>query len=343
MSKSLPVQTVPNENKKNYLLSEMGLYRLLISFFILGVLFPALALCSKLAANNFSNFYYVVNQIPGMTSLLHHFPILDIGRNFPVLSEWSWHAQWNQRSFPQYILINGTFLGIVITKKREMLKYIQYFLAWLRDSTYQRPRRYIALISFVLVATFLLKINLGFWFPGIAGWTYADWKSRLHPMPPRGVEQSDKSHVEGRTFLHAAVLPHNARYLSQSGYVKGKAIFLHFQDGQILPGNFELLEMVYPEYVFGRSMNQDYLHGQFFRILQESLANRRAGKIFLLPISLSYPNHNTYMSLDYQLYPDPSQLQKISFWDLVIHISEDKNISIVSATQSLEIHGVKNF
>jgi hypothetical protein len=161
----------------------------------------------------------------------------------------------------------------------------------------------------------------------------------LPEFPDRG-EKVDPDSVP---FLYEAIVSDHARFLPEPGFIRGGAIFLHFRNGEVLPGNYELTEMVFPEYVFGREMDKISMRQSFFRIVKASLANRRTGRRFLLPESIAYPNHISYMKIDYRKYPPSQGLEKLSFWDLAISIDKDKQVKLVHANKLLEIRNAPDF
>ena len=297
-----------------------------------------MAVISKLAANDFKYYYFFIHFFPPLEKLITVYPFLDVGRNFSFLSDWSWHARWNQQSFPQYAVFNFIIFCIVIFDKKRIQDFLQKVVDWVNTNENTFPRRVIFTTVILVVSTFLLKLPMGFWFPGIGGWTYANWESKLLTERPELLDGGEKVEPDSFPFLRQAYISDHAQYLSESGFIKGKAIFLHFRGGKVLPGNYELTEMVFPEYVFGREMERIHMRQRFLQIVKASLEYRRLGRRFLLPESIAYPNHISYMNIDYRQYPPAQHLEKISFWDMVIFIDEENQVKPVQANKLLEIH-----
>jgi hypothetical protein len=147
----------------------------------------------------------------------------------------------------------------------------------------------------------------------------------------------DRVQLERAPFLETALVPEHATYLTQKGYLTGKAMFLHYRNGEVLPANYELTELVFPEYVFRERFQAISRPDVFFQIIKASLANRNANRRFLLPLSVAYPNHSVYMKIDYEKYPPAEYLERISFWELTVFVDDQRQVDIVRASKGFEI------
>jgi len=90
---------------------------------------------------------------------------------------------------------------------------------------------------------------------------------------------------------------------------------------------------VFPQFVFGRLYEEVSAPSVFWRLVKSSLAYRKENRRFLLPLSISYPNHAPYMRIDYRAYPPATTLEKVSFWKLTIYVDESRDIRVVRARE----------
>jgi hypothetical protein len=123
-----------------------------------------------------------------------------------------------------------------------------------------------------------------------------------------------------------------------SGYITGPAMFLHYSSGEVLPANYELTELVFPQYAFGQLYEEIENPHLFFDVVKAELDDRSKNRRFLLPLSIAYPNHTPYMPIDYSDYPPAEKLEKISFWTLTVFINEVRDVKIVDVTQELVVY-----
>jgi hypothetical protein len=202
-------------------------------------------------------------------------------------------------------------------------------LIWLHSDRYSREKRITVGIIATVVTVFHTNLFLGFWFSGIAGWHYSEVKSTI--------QSTNRPHLEvtHESFLYDAVRLDNAQYLSNQhhipGLLSGSAMFLHFNDGSIRAANYELVEVIFPWYLFGELYQETNNSAMFIDFVRHGLEDRRANRNFLAPLSISYPNHTPYMPINYENYPPPDNLQQISFWRIIIYIDQNKHAYITNA------------
>jgi hypothetical protein len=237
----------------------------------------------------------------------------------------------------RYSVLNMFLLALLFVFHRPTKHLLANFVSWLYVDDHHFARRVVFFAVFMVIFTFQTRAHLGFWYSGISGWTYADYQSGLQMDPPITPIDEKNLELQALPFLEKAVATQNAIYLPHKGYLTGKAMFLHFQGGEVLPANYELTDFVFPQRIFGVLYERVHEPQLFFEIVRSSLKNRRQNRQFLLPSSISYPNHAPYMRITYETYPPAASLDKISFWTLTIFINEAREVQIVSATEELII------
>jgi hypothetical protein len=194
-------------------------------------------------------------------------------------------------------------------------------------------RRVVMSVGIFIFSSMHLMFHAGFWFPGIGGWTYEKLKSKVQPSFENESVQSPVP-----DFLMGAVATDNARFLTSVGFITGKAIFLHYANGKILPANQELLGAIpFPQYIYGAVNDVERYDDAYKKSFAITLKNYSFNRKFILPLTLAYPNHAVYNSINYQTFPDPNLLRSISFWNLTLHIMDDRTVSIVAASKVKEL------
>lgn len=215
------------------------------------------------------------------------------------------------------LFLNAVVLVCSLVFRRGLRTWFDRLTAWLSLPEQVYGRKVIFSCGLFVSVSALLHFHAGFWYPGIAGWTYQTSRSQLVDVPAS--EKESKSTLPD--FLIRAVLRENAIYLPTGKQLTSDALFLHFSDGSVRPFNYGLLGgIVFPEYVFdGLRLNRKSI----VRTILTGLEYREKGKQFFLPESISYPTHSVYMPISYEGYPPPSSLKKISRWEITVAI--DKN------------------
>jgi hypothetical protein len=305
---------------------------------VLGTVFSLLMIVSKLAANDFYYLQEYRAALPLLHSVLTAVPPLDLQRSLPALADWSWHAPWDHKAWIGYAPVNATVLVLIIVYRNRTIALLDRSVAWLYRGRPLRPRAMVFGCAACLLISYQTKTHLGFFLPGIGGWHYRDQGPTVQDRLPEPVTSDDREVLAEHPFLDRALIRGHTRFLApRRGYIAADAMFLHFRDGDVLPANEELTDMVFPRYVFGPSRDQISRPREYFEIVQAALARRRTGRRFLLPIAVSYPNHIPYMSIDYTTYPSASSLERISFWQLWVEVGPDQRLVIVKANRKLVI------
>ncbi len=321
------------------------LYRLLVAATVFGILLQGSTLVLKPAANDFRVWTNFRDAEPARAAFFAEHPQLDLARAAPFLTRIAWHAPHETpflRVYARHAAFDAVVLVLLLVFRRRTVRALERFATWLREPRERRARRLVLAFSGVIVSCYLSLTSLGFFFPGIGGWTYSDWRGRLRaeldsagdPDPAGGRVPS----AEERAFLERAVAFENARFLPRAGYLSGPGMFLHYSDGSVLPASYELTEMVFPRYYFGGKNERVNDPDTFGRVLRSSLSNwRRYGGRFLLPASLAYPNHAVYAPIDYSEYPDPATLERVTFWHLTLSVDAERRAELVTALQHLSV------
>ena len=238
----------------------------------------------------------------------------------------------------QYLLENqagyalASIFTLILFRKR-ILCLLLRIEKWAILPNKKYARQATILLFLVLTGTYQSKAFLGFWFPGISGWTEVDLLTQTRRHPPTDLILEKPSH-----FVSQAIISEHARYLSVNGYLEGPAVFLHFSDASVRPANDELLGFVFPGYALNSSTYNDLqLNQACLRIIRHSLSERRSAKRFLLPETIAYPAHTPYMSISYCNYPDHEELIGVSWWRITVKIIGEKPPEVIGAQK---IHSI---
>lgn len=305
-----------------------------------GIILPLLTCFLKLCADNFLVWKRVKSKIPQVENLTDNYPILDIER-YEFLSAISWHHPYGLHVFEYYIrYASFAFLLLLILRfyKKRIKKYLSKIDFWLSEQNYSGTRKFIVITCCALFFSYVVKIPIGFYWPGVSGWTYQSKTSGLiEKLPPEVNQLEVVPDFIVNSINIDAFIPDNFR-----GFLKGKSMFLHFSDGQTLPFNYGLTGYVFPRYQFGKELKEYQNQDVLFATVKHGLEKSQKNTPYLLPESISYPRHSVYMHIDYSKYPPPDELQSISFWDVWIRISNNKKIHPVSATQQLTLKDNEN-
>jgi len=229
-------------------------------------------------------------------------------------------------------------LGLMLFRK-SVLILISKGVEWAQQEGYTKGRLVISLSFLFVVCTYLSKTFWGFWYPGIAGWTYANTKTTIRPLRS-DAEMAQPLKLDNAIVaaLEKCVIQRNAKSLPQDGELSGTAMLLHYKDGTVLPCNEELFGMVFVYHVV-RQLEEE----KTGEILKHSLKARRSGRRFLLPERIAYLPHTAYMPISYHDHPDPDLLTSLTTWKLTLRIRRDQiaPINIINAENigSIEFPG----
>jgi hypothetical protein len=199
-------------------------------------------------------------------------------------------------------------------------------------------RRLIFAFVVMILSTFLTRFHLAFWYPGIGGWDYRSVKSKglkiencedKPGQPPWLMKSIDTTFIDR--------IPAGIAY-------PGNAMLFHFGDGAILPANYDLLGVVFPNELLGdgfesgRTSLDKKLAAGVVRSMKQGLDIRRENYRNLLPMPWAYPAHAVFRDIDYTHYPSSENLQKISFWRLSVCLNPSRQIKIVDYKMTGELH-----
>ncbi|ASC70822.1 hypothetical protein XM38_017690 [Halomicronema hongdechloris C2206] len=256
--------------------------------------------------------------------------ILMIGMSIALGSR---HTSWYQK----YLVMNILYVALLFFFPRKTKQILTRLAEWvsIQDENFYPRKLIFGAILFVLI-TFQTKIFWGFWFSGIAGWTYENKHSQIR----EAVELPEASRaIPSDSFLYKSIKDENILFFQKSGYITGNAMFLHYSNGEIWPTNFELSGLVFPQYVFNlESLQEKTYQRSFLEIFSKNLALRKNGRAFLLPLEITYPVHTPYMQIDYTRTPDANLLGRISWWEIVVYADHEENtIKIVDAKELISI------
>jgi hypothetical protein len=195
----------------------------------------------------------------------------------------------------------------------------------------RRRRRLIQGLLALLVLIYCGKIHFGFFHHGIAGWVYPD-REYIFKEP-----QLNGS-TDFPSDLKSGLLPENVRYIPRAGYFTRKLMMLEFNDGSRRPTNYGVTSLVFDYILFGNEYEEIEQPQLFWKIYEWGYENHRRGRRFILPISIAYPNHAPYMSINYRDYPDVSQIRAITLWKLEVFADPKEGIlRPVSAEKLAEV------
>lgn len=321
--------------------SSRTLFRLLVGSSVLGVVLPLVTFLLKPAAEDFHLWRNWRDAEPERAAFFRDNPVLDLEQTLPFLADLSWHSPRETQFLGVYgphVVLNALVLVGLVLFRRRLLACLQPCSTWLSAPTDRRPRLLAFAFTAGVIFCYQTQSSLGFYFPGIGGWTYRDWRATLRPELEPDPAGGEAPSTEERAFLEQALAPENARYLPGPGYLTGKAMFLHYAGGEALPASYELIGMVFPHYYFGGKHQRVTDPETFGAMLRHSLASwRRTGGRFLLPNSIAYPNHSVYSPIDYSGYPDPETLEEVSFWRLSLRIDDELQVELVTAVEDLRV------
>lgn len=319
-----------------------ALYTVFVASAFLGIVLPVHANLHLLYADDFRGWARVLAEVPFAERVLRVAPALDL-RNVELdhftTVRWKSSRLGYLRYYTGYAAFNFLILCLLYLFRRRVRKWLDVAARWGAEPSCRYARVLVLTTVVVSGVSYQTKMYLGFWVPGISGWTY---QGRL-PAIRESISDSSLLQIEhwnGRSpeFLEAAVIGKNARAQRRSGYLTRTAMFLHYRGGQTLPANLGLLNLVFPQYVFGERLWPTEHERAFVEIIRASLDRLHNNRRFALPLSIAYPNHSVYMSVDYETYPRVGALDLISFWTLTIQIDSLGNTSVVGAKNELVLH-----
>jgi hypothetical protein len=267
-----------------------------------------------------------------------------IGILLPLYTVFSKHYIFGSGTFRYYggyTAFNVLALILLIRRRKWIEQKLSVCTDWLHEPSEVYARRVVFSTAVVIVLCYLTRAYIGFWFPGVAGWTEERTQSRMVETLPELPPEFSETTKQELADLNCTIIPDHARYLSQAGYIRGNAMLLHYTDGQRLPGNHELTNYVFPQYVFGTMYGAQRNSGVLAQSVKSTLEHRTRGRRFLLPQSIAYPNHSPYMPIDYRDYPPASELEQISLWQIVIFADPHGETKVVAAKREATVNVVR--
>lgn len=192
-------------------------------------------------------------------------------------------------------------LGLFLFRKhirRGMLAFLER--AALQNQ--QRLARRLVGFGVFLYTIYMLKLHVGFLHAGVPNWHYQ------HLRDPEPITERTAFPEE----LFAGFKTPNQE-IPTPYEISGFVYLLHYSDS-VLPFNLEVLGLTVPHELFD---NPEGLRS----ILQVRLEEFKNNKAFILPRNWSYGQHVIFQSIDYSNYPDFSELQGVSTWEVgaIVH------------------------
>lgn len=226
----------------------------------------------------------------------------------------------------RYAIFNALVLASLLIFRKQVAALAAQLADWTLQTDHRRQRKLIFWVLVMIVTTYQLKLHWGFWHKGVGGWTYQKRSSKMRPDTGAVASEGIPD------FVTQALAPDNVAYVDKSGVLDGHVMFLHFDDGQVLPANYELLNMSWAinMFSFPKGPTSD-LVPVFMNVIKHSLDQRRHGRRFLLPESIAYPNHMTFSHIDYTGYPGANQMTAVSIWKLTLRICPDRGLQVLDA------------
>lgn len=303
-------------------------YSRLLLFVIASLLWVCLVLVLKLSAERWATWHSL-----GFAEFFRRVHLPDPARYLRFLHRLAWmpSSDYVFLYFRQQMLLNVLVLAAVLLCRRRLTTLLSRLSQWLQYSGHRAAKYTVMTVVCLVAASLLFRTPTGFTAPGFWGWTYRDEVTTFKPTATINhakVERLAREHP----FLSQGIVSAHAQYLPAGGTVCGNASFLHFKDGEVLPWNYDLCNLVIPSTVMGQ-LDRSAERQTLVNLVKHSLDRRRAGKMFLLPLEWAMPNHSTYMPLSYREAPPAEQLTAISFWALTVHIDEQRHAHVVDAQQ----------
>ncbi len=296
----------------------------------MGTILPIVTCILKFSAENFKIWSRAKAEVKTLGNLVDAFPFLDLA-NYKFLSALSWHTTYGLHVFEYYIrYASFAFLLLALTFifSGKFHEWVDRFDEWANRSSHSNVRQLFKTAVLLMFFAYITKIPMAFFWPGVSGWTYLKKQSGIISeadtliVPDPNIPSFIKSSINQEARFDEGV----------NGYLKGKSLFLHFKNGEILPTNLGLTGYTFPRYIFGKEFEEYEKHKD---ILFTSMKHRLRNPYFLLPSSIAYPRHTIYMDIDYSDYPDADDIIGFSAWDVWVKIDGQNEILPVQANQSL--------
>lgn len=230
-----------------------------------------------------------------------------------------------------FLLILICFL---ILFKKKILIFLDKAIIWKNINNNQKARGIIFYSVLFLIFCFVTKSHLVVFFGGISGWDYED----LRPSISKNLVIESKE-LACKDYFSFALKSENVNYQKENGYLEDIGIFLHFGNGQVLPVNLGILNMVFP-YIQYPILNENLKLDQmksclFIKHIKYGLDEIKSKQSSVF-YKFRYPNHTPYQEINYLNYPKSSNLVGISVFNIIIQIYENE-IEIIGGKEIMFI------
>lgn len=206
---------------------------------------------------------------------------------------------------------------------------------WIQEKSYRNARLSVTFFVGIFIIAFFFKLHFIFALRGNPGWTYKNITLPTEMEVPDYFTDSIPP-----LFLNKAISMEAFKYQELNGFIVGDAYFMHFNDGQVLPFNLNLLRNTHPLKRFGLMLERQ--QGALIKIMEKTYTNLQNGVSTWLPVNIALPNHIVRQHIDYSDYPPFNQLNSISVWKVLLKVEVGNTATIEKALLSNEIF-IKDF
>ena len=216
-------------------------YRYILCAMIISTLWLTFAMLMKLAAHEFQLWKSI-----GLHSVFLKSGI-NLPEQFEFLSDLSWMSPHSKQRLLVYYLkhlyVQYPIIFILIYFKHSFVKKLADLETWLHNGQFRREKSVLGFFVMLIFVAEMSLTPLGFNWPGFWGWTFHKTQNIDEQCSPSFEEEVPE-------FLYKGMILENSRFLPKAGCVNGIIQFLHFEEGEILPWNYELVNLVFPGYYF---------------------------------------------------------------------------------------------
>ena len=233
-------------------------------------------------------------------------PLLFFNVYWPKISN-DFYCYETECYYTRYALFNLLIVLFLIFFKKRTIKALSKIkqLNNFKISSYKRAT--IVLSIGLIFIVYFFRMNTGFIFSGINGWIFYESPEKLKLSNAKIVQLRLPDSL---AFLEKAINKDNIKFIKDNYEYLGQAMFIHFDEKNIMPVNLELLEFVFPH-----NLTPLIADSTFIKCVSNSLKYRRKGRKNLLKQYIAYPNHTVWSKINYVKYPT-KKINKISFWKL---------------------------
>lgn len=233
-----------------------------------------------------------------------------------------------------HIIMNLIFFSILYFKKKTIISYLEKLIEWVNQDDFRYARRIVFGFLILMMVSYHMRLHLGIWLSGVAGWEYSKLSTLVSDTPFMPMESNANS--EELQALHLNIIDEHLQYLDSEGYLFSQAMLLHYE-GSILPANYAITEIVFAQYVVGNLYVEFRDEELFLDIVHLTMPHRQQNRRFILPLNIAYPNHAPYMNIDYSTYPPIEELDRVTLWRYMTYLSGEGTYEIVGTQLMDEI------